>query len=266
MDPGSRSVSVNVNGVNLACDLHGSGEPILLIHGFPLSGRLWNAVVEPMRDAWRLIIPDLRGMGRSQATTDATMATYADDLAALLDALGESRPAVVVGLSMGGYIAFEFHRRHLERVRALVLTDTRAEADTPQKTDDRAAMADRVLSEGSRIVAEAMLPGLFGPKAPVELKEEWNEIICRTPPLGTAAALRAMAQRPDSTATLADIRVPTLVVVGEDDALTPPADARTLHRGIVGAQLRLIPDAGHMAPVEQPGQFVRVLQRFVDSL
>ncbi len=257
---------VNVNGVNLACDLHGSGEPILFIHGFPLSGRLWDHVVEPMRDTWRLIIPDLRGMGRSQVTPDASMATYADDLAALLDAIGEQRPAVVVGLSMGGYIAFEFYRRHAERVRALVLADTRAEADTPQKAADRAAMADRVLCEGSAIVAAAMLPALFGSKASADLKHTWKELISNTGPTGTVAALHAMRQRPDSTTTFDDIQVPTLVVVGEDDALTPPADARSMHRGIAGAQLRLIPDAGHMTPVEQPGQFVRALRHFVDAL
>lgn len=266
MNTPQNTVTVNVNGASLVCDLHGAGEPILFIHGFPLSGRLWEHVIEPMRDTWRLVIPDLRGMGRSQPTAGATMATYADDLAALLDAVGEQRPVVVVGLSMGGYIAFEFYRRHAERVRALVLADTRAEADEPDKAAGRVVMADRVLSEGSGVVAEAMLPTLFGPKASTDLKQTWVEIISSTHPTGTAAALHAMRQRPDSTATLGDIQVPTLVVVGEDDAMTPPANARSMHRGIADAQLRVITDAGHMTPVEQPGQFVRALRRFVDAL
>ncbi len=255
-----------VNGINLAFEQHGEGEPLLFVHGFPLSGRLWEHVIEPLRDDYKLIIPDLRGMGRSQASESASMATYADDLAGLLDALGESRPAVVVGLSMGGYLTFEFYRRHRERVRGLVLADTRCEADSPEKARDRAAMAERVRAEGGVVVADAMMDALFGPQASSELRDTWREIISSTRPQGIIAALAAMAESPDSTPTLAEIDVPTLIVVGEHDALTPPSAARTMHEGITGSRLEIIPHAGHMVPVEQPVAFSRVLREFLEGL
>lgn len=255
-----------VNGIKLAFEQHGEGEPLLFVHGFPLSGVLWEHVIEPLRGAYKLIIPDLRGMGSSEASESASMATYADDLAGLLDALGESRPAVLVGLSMGGYLTFEFYRRHRERVRGLVLADTRCEADAPEKARDRAAMAERVRADGGVVVADAMMDALFGPRASSELRETWREIISSTPPQGIIAALGAMADRTDSTATLAEIDVPTLVVVGEHDALTPPSAAQTIHEGIPGSRLEIIADAGHMVPVEQPVAFNRVLREFLEEL
>lgn len=258
--------TIRANGIDLAYECHGTGSPVLFVHGFPLTGKLWAHVVEPLQASCKLIIPDLRGMGRSQPSIEASMAAYADDLAALLDAIGETRPAVVVGLSMGGYVIFEFYRRHRKRIRALVLADTRCEADTAEKARDRAAMAARVQEEGAVIVADAMLDALFGPAASLELRAAWRGIISSTDPTGVAAALGAMAARPDSTPTLAEIDVPTLIVVGEHDALTPPADARTMHEGIPGSRLAVIPDAGHMVPVEQPEAFSGMLRDFLAEL
>lgn len=258
--------TANVNGIQLVYKIYGSGAPVLFIHGFPLSGALWQHVVEPLQNDYELIIPDLRGMGRSQASDEAGMATYADDLATLLDAITESRPVVVVGLSMGGYISFEFFRRHRDRVRAMVLVDTRCEADTPQKARDREAMAERVKSDGAAVVAETMMGALFGPNASDELRQTWQKIISSTDPRGVTAALVAMAERPDSTATLAEIDVPALVIVGEHDALTPPDDSRTMHAGVTGSRLNIIPRAGHMSPVEQPAAFNRALRDFLLEL
>ena len=257
---------VHTNGIKLAFEQYGEGEPLLFVHGFPLSGRLWEHVIEPFSGAYKLIIPDLRGMGHSQASETACMATYADDLAGLLDAIGESRPAVIVGLSMGGYLTFEFYRRHRERVRGLVLVDTRCEADAPEKARDRAAMAERVRVDGGVVVADAMMDALFGPQASSELRDAWREIISSTPPQGIIAALAAMAERTDSTATLAEIDVATLVVVGQHDALTPPSAAQTIHEGITASQMEIIPHAGHMVPVEQPTPFNRVLREFLEEL
>lgn len=255
--------TADTNGVKLYYEVHGSGEPVLFLHGFPLSGRMWQAIVQPMRDAFTLIIPDLRGLGRSPATEGVSMATYVDDLVGLVRVIGETRPITLVGLSMGGYIAFEFVRRHADRLRTLVLTDTRAENDTPEVKQNRIDTAERVRKDGSRVVADAMIDKLFGPQAPTDLRTRWRDLMADTDPDGVIAALTAMRDRPDSRPLLAEIRVPTLVVVGADDAITPPNTARVMHQGIPGSQLEIIPGAGHMVPLEQPQRFVDVLTRFL---
>lgn len=256
----------HVNGVRLACEVQGDGRPILYVHGFPLSGRMWHPILPLMSDAGKLIVPDLRGFGASEATADAEMADYADDLAALLAALGEKRPAVVVGLSMGGYIAFEFHRRHRGSVAALVLADTRAEGDTAESAKARLESAEKVLMEGSRIIGDAMVEKLFAPAAAARTKEEWRTIMAEASPIGVAAALRAMSRRTDFRPLLADIRVPTLIVVGAADSITPVDGSRRMHEAIPGSRLEIIPDAGHMTPVEQPQAFARAVREFIGAL
>ena len=258
--------STHVNGVKIAYELHGKGEPVLFVHGFPLSRRLWQHLVGPLQDRYTLIMPDFRGMGDSDATAAATMADYADDLAGLLDAIGENRRVVVVGLSMGGYIAFEFFRRHGERVRALVLADTKADADTPEAAKGRLETAEKVKAGGSAVVAEAMTPKLFAKSADKALIEEWRGVMAATKPEGVVAALSALASRPDSTGTLGQIRVPTLIVVGEEDGITPPASSKAMHDGILGSKLEIISGAGHMTPVEKPREFVAAMRSFLDSL
>lgn len=248
-----------VSGLNVAYEVHGRGEPILFIHGFPLSRELWRPMVEPFADRFTLVMPDLRGMGDSEATPDATIADYSDDLAGLLDAIGERRPAAIIGLSMGGYVAFEFYRRHRDRVRAMVLADTRAEADTPEASKTRLETAEKVMRDGSGVVADAMAPKLFAKSASTVLVESWRRIMTATKPMGVAAALKAMASRPDSTPTLKEIAVPTLIVVGEEDAITPPPLARAMHAGIAGSRIRMIPECGHMPPVERPEAFARAV-------
>jgi pimeloyl-ACP methyl ester carboxylesterase len=194
------------------------------------------------------------------------MERYADDLAGLLDAIGDVDAPVVVGLSMGGYIAFEFYRRHPQRVRALVLADTRAAPDTDEAARARVETAEKVLRRGSSVVADTMVEKLFAPNTAKQLREQWHEIMVASNPQGVAAALRAMARRPDSTPTLATINVPALVIVGEHDTLTPLAEARVIHEGIPGSKLEVIPGVGHMTPVEAPMRFVEVLRQFLESL
>lgn len=258
-------MNATINGLDLYYEIHGDGPTVLCVHGFPLSGALWTPVAERLADRCRLVVPDLRGHGRSAVAPTATMGDFADDVAGLLDTLDTQR-TVVVGLSMGGYVAMEFYRRYGDRVEALVLADTRAEADTPEVAADRIKLADRVMTEGSSIIADGMLDILFAPNAPSDLKKAWHDIMAATPPAGVAAALRGMAERPDSFGTLRTIHQPVLVVVGELDVITPPTGARAMHAALPNGRLHIISDAGHMTPVENPDRFAFVLNQFLDSL
>jgi pimeloyl-ACP methyl ester carboxylesterase len=259
-------VNATIDGLDIYYEVHGTGEPVLLVHGFPLSGRLWQPLVESMKDDYRLIIPDLRGFGRSEASEEASMGKYADDLAAVLSVTGEQNPVTLVGLSMGGYILFEFYRRYPELVNSLVLADTRPQADTEEARDNRFKLAERVRNEGSDVVAGEMIPKLFSSRASDRLRAQWHDIISSTDPTGIVAALQAMAGRPDSTGLLETVNRPTLVIVGEEDVITPVEDARAMQEAIAGADLEIIPGAGHMTPVEQPERFIAVLEQFLDDL
>jgi 3-oxoadipate enol-lactonase len=259
-------MNITLSDCELYCEVQGQGPPLLFVHGFPISGAMWRPTVERLGDGWRCIVPDLRGHGQSGASQQVTIARFADDLAELLDALNERDPAVIIGLSMGGIIAFEFYRRHRRRVRALVLCDTRANADTPEAAARREALAQTALREGSRAVADSMIDGVFAPDAPAELKAHWHAVMAQTPPVGVAAAARALAQRPESFSTLPQIDCPTLVVVGAVDTLTPVESMREIHRLIRGSRLEEIPGAGHLPPVEQPDHFTRGLRSFLNEL
>lgn len=255
-----------IGGANLYYEDTGRGEPVLFLHGFPLSGQMWAEAVAALKDRCRCIVLDLRALGRSDGDEGATMRQYADDVVALLDHLGESRPAVIVGLSMGGYVAFELYRRHPSRVRALGLIDTHPRPDTPEKRKERQVSADNTLRQGSIIMADGMLPLLFGKQASEALRKKWHAIMNATRPEGIAAALRAMADREDSIPTLSTIRVPTMIVVGEEDVITPPDIARFMHEHVAGSELHIMPKVGHMAPVEAPETFAKLLRDFVDRV
>ena len=252
-----------INGIEMAYDVQGKGDAILCIHGFPLSHELWLPAATALGDRYRFIMPDLRGMGQSGVTDDASMQVYAEDLAALLDHLKITEPVTVMGLSMGGYVAFEFVRRYPQRVARLILADTQAGADSDQKKQERATVAQQVLQKGAYVVGDGMLPKLFAENADAALLDEWHAILNKTDPRGVAAALHAMAARPDSRDSFSDIKVPTLVVVGEQDAITPPKLAKEMADGIEGAQLEIISGAGHMAPVEAPEVFNQILAEFM---
>lgn len=262
-DAGVRRMTVN--GVSLAVDIRGEpgDPPILFIHGFPLDRTLWTPVLEGLSETYR-IAPDLRGFGRSDAPDlGYSMATYADDLIALLDSLGVDR-AVLCGLSMGGYIAFEIARRAPGRIAGLVLMDTRAEADSPDARRGRDATAQQVRERGPAPIADTMLGQLLSDRTPAVVAERVRATIMATPAAGLIGALGAMRDRPDSTALLADLGpVPTLVVVGEDDPITPPAGARDLANAIAGARLEVVSGAAHLPPLEQPKAVTRLLAEFM---
>jgi 3-oxoadipate enol-lactonase len=260
---------VMVNGVHLAVEAEGHGPAVLLIHGYPLDRTIWRDSLAGL-NGFRWITPDLRGMGRSDAPDlGYSIATYADDLAALLTALNEER-AIVCGISMGGYIAFELIRRHRDRVRALILMDTRAEADSPEgkKARDNAVATAR--EGGAAAIAQEMIPRLLAPDAPTvrpQVVERMRKMIEATPVAGIVGALTAMRDRVDSTPLLPSLKdLPTLVVTGAQDALISPEAAQRMAEAIPGARLATIAGAGHLPPVEQPEATARVLADFLKGL
>ncbi|MBI3287797.1 MAG: alpha/beta fold hydrolase [Chloroflexi bacterium] len=245
------------------------GPALLLIHGFPFDSSMWEPQISALRDKYRVIAPDLRGHGASSAPEGVySMELLAEDLRRLLDHLKTKR-VILGGLSMGSYIAFAFYRKYAELVRALILADTRPQADTPEGQKAREDLAQLATNEGSRAVAERLLPRLL-----TEPTREHNNLVVRwvnymiqnTSIQGLVGALRGMAQRADSTDLLPQISVPTLILVGERDILTPPADAQRMAELIPGARLEIIPEAGHLSNLENPQEFNRILREFLDSL
>jgi pimeloyl-ACP methyl ester carboxylesterase len=244
-----------------------SNETLVFLHGFPLSSEMWNPQFEHFAKSYRVIAPDLIGFGKSAPREEVSMEAYADEVAALLTEHGVEK-AVLIGFSMGGYVALAFLRKYPEKVRALVLTDTRAEADSPEARNNRLQQAQAVLEQGNAPVRDGMLPKLFSPytkEHKPEVIRQVDEIIMSAPPTGVRAALAAMASRPDSVADLPQIRVPALVIVGEDDVITPLEAAQVMADGIPGAQLRTIPRAGHLSNLEQPESFNAALEDFLQK-
>jgi 3-oxoadipate enol-lactonase len=257
----------SIHGIQLAYRAAGAGRSpaLLLIHGFPLDNHLWDAQLRGLAAEAHVIAPDLRGHGRSDAPAGPyTMEQHADDLAGLLDHLG-IQGAVVAGLSMGGYIAFALWRRHPGRVQGLILLDTRAEPDTPEGRKNRDVTAARVPQIGARGLAEEQAPRLLAPAslANLILRQRTVAMLARQRVAGIVAALGGLRDRVDSRPTLPTITVPTLVIVGAEDALTPPTDARTIADGIPGARLAIIPGAGHLSPLERPRTVNAALRGFL---
>jgi 3-oxoadipate enol-lactonase len=256
-----------VNGVELAYVDRGVGATLLLVHGFPLNHAMWNAQIDELSRHGRVIAPDLRGFGQSGVSeAPVTMEQFADDLAALLDALRVNEPIVLGGLSMGGYIAFQFWRKYAARLRGLVLCDTRAAADTPEAAAARRDMADRVLREGPAPLVDSMIPRLFSPatlREQPELVDALRCVMMAADRRGIAAAARGMAERPDATPLLDQIACPTLVLVGEHDALSPPAEMGAIARAIPRARLVQVAGAGHVSPVERPAEVNAAIGEFL---
>jgi len=259
-----------VNGVELAFVDRGSGLPIVLVHGFPLDHTMWTAQIDALSKEYRVIGPDLRGFGRSGVTDAAvSMEQFADDLAALLDALPLAEPLVLCGLSMGGYIALQFCRKYAARLRGLILCDTRAVGDTPEAAAARRDMAGRVLREGPAPLVESMLPRLLAPATFAqrpELVAALRGVMMANDRRGIAAAALGMAQRPDCTPLLDCIACPTLVIVGQLDAISTPAEMRAIAAATPRARLVEIAGCGHMSPLERPEEFNAALRDFLAAL
>jgi pimeloyl-ACP methyl ester carboxylesterase len=277
--------SLAVRGTELRYVDHGQGRPVLFVHGFPLDHTMWAGQIDALCSQYRVVAPDLRGFGRSSLRSagvppaiskagetpalQVTMEQFADDLAAMLDAAGIREPVVYCGLSMGGYIAFQFQRKYAARLRGLVLCDTRAAADPPEAAAGRRTMAERVLKEGPAFLADTMLPRLLVEttrQQRPEAVEGLRRVILANSPLGVAAAALGMAERPDMTASLPEIRCPTLVIVGQDDTISPPAEMRGIADAIPDARFVEIPAAAHMSPLENPAAVNAAIIEFLATL
>ncbi|MGW6392471.1 alpha/beta fold hydrolase [Streptomyces sp. NPDC055103] len=248
----------------------GSGPALLLVHGHPFDHTMWQPQIDRFSLTHRVIAPDLRGYGITPpgATGEIAGVTdlgdFAEDLVVLLDDLGIEE-AVVAGLSMGGQIAMELHRRHPEHVRGLVLADTFPAAETEEGKAARNAMADRLLKEGMRGYADEVLDRMVAPYN-THAAPHVHRMMCATDPVGAAAALRGRAERPDYRESLTTVAVPALVVVGRDDTYTPVADAEEMHALLPDSTLAVIERAAHLPNLERPEEFDAVLDSYLRSL
>jgi pimeloyl-ACP methyl ester carboxylesterase len=258
----------HADGGEIAYDDIGSGAPVMFLHGFALDRTMWAAQTSALAGQSRCLAIDIRGFGESPPAPPFSMDRYADDAVAVLDAAGMER-ATVVGLSMGGYTAFALWRRHAERVRALVLADTKAGVDGPDARARRRELIEVARTGGPEAVAEQQIAGVLG-KTTRERRPDIvtmvRRIMTRASVGGIVGALEAMLARPDSTPTLATISVPTLVIVGDEDVLTRPTEARAMHKAIAGSRLEILGGAGHLSCMERPASFNTVLSEFLMAL
>lgn len=264
-------MKVPVNNTYLAYDDHGIGLPVLFLHAFPLNRQMWQAELTALLadERYRLVALDWRGFGESDITTPvSTMELFADDVAGLMDALGIQR-AVLCGLSMGGYAAFAFLRKYPQRVSGLILADTRPGADSPEAQANRENVARIAETQGTGAIADLQVPRVLSEytrQHHPEVELRVRQMIDAATAQGIAAASRGMGQRADSTDLLAGITCPTLIVVGEQDVLTPPIVAQEYAAQIPGAQCVVIQHAGHLSNLEQPEAFLQVVRGFLGSL
>ncbi len=259
---------IQIDDINLTYDDNGSGPAVVLLHGYPFNRSLWNEQVEVLKQSYRVITPDLRGFGETDASETASMNQMADDVAKLMDAL-QIPSAIIGGLSMGGYVVLSFQKKYPQLVKGLVLADTRAQGDTEDAKKTRAEQANQAKTQGMNGIADGMLPKLLTTetvsKRP-ELVKRVREMMVKTKPAGAAAALLAMAGREDHTTRLSEISVPTLIMVGSEDSITPVKDSQTMHDQISGSRLVIIPNAAHVSNLEQTSRFNNELLDFVASI
>ena len=256
---------INIGGAQIQYADQGNGPAVLFLHGFGLSLSMWDDQVS-LAPRYRVVRFDARGFGGSDAG-DAmlTMARIADDAAALIERL-RLGPVILVGCSMGGYASFAFAQKHPALLRGLVLVDTRAGADSAEARKSRADLAAQIKKEGPQAAADFFMPRVIGAttkKSRADVVVKVKDMILGTSVQGLGDGLFGMAARPDSTTLLREISVPTLVVCGEEDLITPRADAEIMQKGIKGAELAMIPQSGHLPSMEAPEAFNAALGRFL---
>ena len=261
--------TTRIDDVQIAYDDVGVGPAVVLIHGYPFNRSLWTEQTEALTSRFRVVTPDLRGFGESDTSEGpVTMNRMAQDVAELMDQLGIHQ-AVIGGLSMGGYVALAFVKQFPSRVKALVLADTRAQADTEEAKQTRHQQAEKALSEGMAGIADGMLPKLLTPdtvsKRP-EVVKRVRDMMLKTKPQGAASALLGMAEREDLSEFISTIGVPTMIVVGREDAITPVADSEKMQSKIAPSRLVVIENAGHVSNLEQTEQFNFALLKFLDRV
>jgi pimeloyl-ACP methyl ester carboxylesterase len=251
----------------LVYEIAGTGPDVVLLHPFPLHHHFWDGVLAQLASRYRVFLPDLRAHGDSEAGEGTvTMQKLADDLDHLCREFEISK-AIFVGVSIGGYALFEFWRRYRERVRALILANTRAGAETAEGRANRLGVAQKVLQEGTAGFVNELLPKLVSPATQTnrpDILDAVRNMAMKMSPADVAAVQRGMAERPDSIPTLTTINVPTLVIAGEDDSV-PLSELQLIHQHIAGSDLRVIAKAGHYAAMECPAEFGRLLRTFCDA-
>jgi pimeloyl-ACP methyl ester carboxylesterase len=268
---GAKSVlsTIRLRDADLRVFEQGHGHPLLLVHGFPLDHTQWNRQFGSLSANCRVIAPDLRGFGQSNGVGEIlTMSQIADDLAELLTAMSVHEPVVFCGLSMGGYVAWPFFERHRSRLDRLILCDTRAAADSEQVARGRHYLAERVLNEGPQQASAELLQKLFARKNLERLADDAAAVLAvmnATSPQTIAAALRGMAERPDMSHLLPKIDLPTLVICGVEDQITPADEMQAMAEQIPGATFRLIDQAGHLAPLENPDVVNPAIREFIGA-
>jgi pimeloyl-ACP methyl ester carboxylesterase len=237
----------------------GSGWPLVLLHAFPLDAGMWRPQLDSVPEGWRFIAPDLE----FPADPDGSgLDGCGRRVFALLNHL-ELESAIFGGLSMGGYAALAMHRLDAARCTGLVLADTRPQADTAEGRAGREALRKTLADGGPAAVADVMLPRLLSPDADPDVASRVRAMIAAQDPARLDAAIVAMMRRPDSTAALAHVSVPVLVMVGAEDQITPPDVAREMHRALPRAYLIVIDHAGHLSHLERPAEFSRALHDFL---
>ena len=257
-------MEVIVNGIQLAYTDEGQGATLLFVHGFPLSRGTWSKQVDAFKSSHRVIAPDLRGLGESEATAGpVSMIRFAEDLYALIQHL-HAGPIILAGHSMGGYVALAFAKAYPQALRGLVLVGTKAGADTPEGAATRRATAEKVRENGASVVVDAMVSKMLSASnTDAAMAASVRGFMASSKPEGVIGALLGMAERPDAGAWLREIRVPTLVIAGLDDTIIPSSESEALAKAIPGAQLKLIPKAGHLVAFEQASNFNGALRAWL---
>jgi pimeloyl-ACP methyl ester carboxylesterase len=260
--------TIRTSDAQLFYEVSGDGPSLVLLHPFPLNHNFWAAVAEQLASRYRLIIPDLRAHGASElGNGPATMRKLADDLARICRE-EKAGGAAFVGVSVGGYLLFEFWRRYRDQVAALVLANTRAGPETPESKAVRLQGADRVLREGTAGFIQEMLSKLLSPATRTncpDIVDAARKMMQAMSPEDVAGVQRGMAERPDSVATLGSISVPTLIIAGADDTV-PFGEFELMRQGVSGSELRVIPGAGHYAALEKPEEFGGLLRKFLEKM
>jgi 3-oxoadipate enol-lactonase len=253
----------------IAYEIRGNGAPVVLLHPFPSHHEFWYPAASAFDSTYRLILPDLRGHGESEiGEGPALMQKHGTDISRVLDDAGVGK-AVFVGCSIGGYILFEFWRRFRSRVTALALCDTRPQADNAEARSNRLKAAATVLEQGTEQFLDSMIPKFIGRttiSTRPDLVEGARVMMRQMSPEDISLVQQGMAVRPDSVADLKTIDVPTMIVIGEEDAFSTVADGELMRQNIAGSQLKVIPKAGHYAPWEQPEAVGAILRRFLDDV
>jgi len=259
---------VNINGQTISYTERGRGLPLVLVHGFPLDNRIWESQVANLSDKYRVIAPDLPGFGKSQPPRPFTLESLADSLHAFLTQT-KAIPCALAGLSMGGYMSFAYERKYPIDLKALILVDTKAEADTPDGKAGRNKMIETVRSSGSPAIAAAMLPKMLSPQtlqSRPQLVQQVKTIMEACPAQTIEYALAAMRDRNDYRDCCPSVALPTLILVGDADAITPPAVAESMQKSIPHSKLIIIKGAGHLSPMEQPEQVNQAIRQFLATI